>query len=287
MRGTHGGKAYAVYKDDKLISRISGHASYGALAVTRAEAELRRQGCPLPRRDVTKKKEVEMPRLTADEEARMPALRTQIQTAEAEMGRAALIERAVNLIAVGAHEGAIIGLDDGNLTPAENLETALHRLLDENKGWKQTNIDRWSYVVERLHETNGGSVAHDEAEPPAPTLDTDTVDVLQAAEEMVQAAEAERDVQKQRVTELEKQVENQEKALGLLTESKDGRIAELEAVVESQRRTIDEHVKPADPDLDAQIEAGLLHALELGPMTGAKIRRLAPWLEEALAIRKL
>jgi hypothetical protein len=226
MTGGHGGQAIEVRRHGRFVSRISLHASVPGLALIRAEAELRRAGCPLPRAR-TPKKEERMPKLTEVEFAANPELKSKIKALLTTRTREQLVTEALVLIEEGAEAGACTPLiTTGDKTPRDLATMSLRRLLDQNMGWKQVNIDRWTYVADRLLDAPGvngdapvGSSPHTltktsvgsypeaaakkAVEPtPEPTLlekvvasspVEEDVDMLQAAEDMLRAAEADRD----------------------------------------------------------------------------------------------
>jgi len=172
-----------------------------------------------------------MPKLTEVEFAANPELKSKIKALLTTRTREQLVTEALVLIEEGAEAGACTPLiTTGDKTPRDLATMSLRRLLDQNMGWKQVNIDRWTYVADRLLDGPGvngdapvGSSPHTltktypvaaakkEAEAtPEPTLlekvvasspveveegadDVSIVDMLQAAEEMLRTAEAERD----------------------------------------------------------------------------------------------
>ena len=156
--GSHGGRAFVVRHHGRYIARISGHASVLDLALKRAEAELRRKGCPLPRKSITKKED-RMAAPTADERAASDKLRPRLIEAVAGPGQYDFAKQAVELIEASPLEQ--FGGGVAKSTPIEIASSTLGRFL-EGGSFKQTNIDRFTYVLENL---NGAAPVEDKTSP--------------------------------------------------------------------------------------------------------------------------
>ena len=155
-----------------------------------------------------------MPRMTDAEAAAVPPLRKKVRQLEQKMGREALIDQALVLVEEGAEAGVCLPYDPrGDRAPREMVGQSLRRLLDDNGGWKQMTIDRWTYVTDALLSvtTNGKSAPEPTlleqivastppADPQAEAAEAQAkadaqvdMQLLQAAEDMLRTAEAERD----------------------------------------------------------------------------------------------
>jgi hypothetical protein len=157
--GGHAGLAYIVRREGEYVARFSGHASVGGLALVRAEAELRRRGVPLPRKDVTPKKEILMPAPTKDEKRLSDALRPRVAAVLESMGgdttenRTALSKRAAEI--VGRGDGENFGGSSAASAPHEIAAASLKKFL-EGGALKMVNLERWT-AVERELAAGGGS----------------------------------------------------------------------------------------------------------------------------------
>jgi DNA repair exonuclease SbcCD ATPase subunit len=148
--GSHAGRAFIVSHRGSYVSRISGHASVLSLALERAEAELRRRGCPLPRKSITKKKEDRMAAPTAAEREASDKLRPRLREAvsTADGSQYDFVKRAVEIIEESPLEQ--FGGGVAKSTPQEIAASTLSRFLDGG-AFKQTNIERFEYVLDRLN----------------------------------------------------------------------------------------------------------------------------------------
>jgi hypothetical protein len=194
-RGKHGGKAYVVRHRGRYVTRISGHASVLSLALTRAEATLRREGCPLPHKSITKKED-RMAAPTAAERAASDKLRPRLRDAVAGPGQYDFAKRAVDIIEASDLEQ--FGGGVAKSTPLEIANSTLGRFL-EGGAFKQTNIDRFEYILERL---NGDQPQAPEAAPEGEPVEgmadlrsqlAQEQELRQLAEETVGLVERERD----------------------------------------------------------------------------------------------
>lgn len=183
-----------------LVSWFS-HGS-NSLTIKDAERELRKHDLIPPVRQPKKEEEANVPRLTNEEAAIAVVLRERITKYLQSHSREDLYEKGFALI---QSSRSVLPYTASGSSSAEDLcQVALKRFLDDKKGWKQINLDRWGMVMDRLEaELNGGAAqvdlppAADEEEAQVThahtALDSDTVEMLHAAEEMLKEAERQRD----------------------------------------------------------------------------------------------
>jgi hypothetical protein len=167
--GAHAGRAYVVRHEGEFVCRVSGNPSHPQIALRRAEAELRRLGCPLPRGKTTAKKEDTMPAPSADEYARCEALLPRARKAIQLVGTAdQLVDLAIE-----------VARDSGqSLKSRSNVKKSFQRFLD-GKGLIGDNLARFELATAAiLDAANGAAPALEEPAPelePEPELET-TVD---------------------------------------------------------------------------------------------------------------
>jgi uncharacterized small protein (DUF1192 family) len=246
---------------------FSAHSSHAAWR-PQAESDLRRVGL-LPPAKQQKKETATVPRLTTEEETRAGALRVRIENYLLAHSRAELYEKGFDLIQNSTDVMPYTG--SGTSSPEDLCQTALKRFLDDGKGWKQINLDRWAMVMDELDKTtsstNGsGSLAAPADGLPGATeddltedlpeikveLDDDTTEMLVAAEEMLKAAENERDDAQKKVLALTAQVESQDKALKLIGESHTAEVAALQRDLETSAGR-NEELRRLQGELDERI----------------------------------
>ena len=283
---SHKGIAYEVKQHGVLVFvegrrlRFSGNPSYPGLAFTRAEADIRRAGCPLPRKGITPKKEEVMAAPTADEKARSAELRPRLQTVLNDRFNGdynELIGAAIEMIDSSELEQFGKGKTS---SPREIAWNGLTRFL-EGGAFKQPNLERWGYVLERMNgaapgpgglppAADEGKVATrlgTEPQPPPEKEDEhltyeQVIEQLgleresrRLAEEIVEDVERERDEARSDVAKFQKQLDELETARASLAKR-------------AERLEKDLKAKPeADPEASRKLEetrAQLADALRRG-----------------------
>ena len=256
---SHKGIAYDVRHHGRLECRISGNPSVPHLAFKRAEAAIRRAGCPLPRKGLTPKKEATMAAPTADEKERSAELRPRLL--------AVLNDR------FGGDYNALIGeamplIDDNpeleqfgkgkSSSPREIAWNGLTRFL-EGGAFKEPNLERWGYVLDRLNgaaspdlagaleapaEPQPATAAEDEAQDDRHLTYEQVVEQLglerdarRLAEEVVEDVERERDEARNEVAQEKAKHDQVEAARASLAKRADKLEKDLKAMPESDPAT--------------------------------------------------
>jgi hypothetical protein len=265
---SHKGIAYDVRHHGRLKTRISGNPSVPGLAFKRAEASIRRAGCPLPRKGITPKKEDTMAAPTADEKERSAELRPRLQAALNDRyggDHNALIGRAMELVDENPE------LDQfgkgASSSPREIAWNGLTRFL-EGGAFKEPNLERWGYVLDRL---NGAEAAAPVAEPQPVTAEEDEAkeDEHLTYEEVVAQLAVEREARRL-AEEVVEDVERERDEARNLVANKEGLLENVEAA----RASLAKRVDRLEKDLKAKPEAD--------PAAARKLEQAREQLAEAI-----
>lgn len=270
--GSHRGLAFKVEGPDGHVCRFSSHASVGALAMVRAEAELRRLGVPLPRKKEGKK----VAAVKDEQRERTLSLRDRISSylerngGDSADARRTLAQRAVDIlefrISNGNTEVEQFGSTGAGKSPPRDIaRESLRGLLDKNIAATEKSWERWSAVLDAIEESQGQNGAVPVAAAPAPVAHAEVNEALrealeraELAEGVVSEVEAEREAAKARCETAESEAERLHNELAAAAR----RVSGLEARVENQA-ALEERVvkaeaaaKAAQAELDMPREVG-------------------------------
>jgi hypothetical protein len=268
---SHRGIAYIVRHQGEYVTRISGNPSVPGLALKRAEADIRRHGCPLPRKGITPKKEDTMAAPTAVEKERSAELRGRLQTALNDRfggDHNAMIATAIEMV---EENPELDQFGKGKSSAPRDIAWAgLMRFL-EGGAFKEPNLERWGYVLDRL---NGAEAPATEQavgpQPVTPAEDEADTDRHLTYEELAEQLRLERETRRL-AEEVVEDIERERDEARNLVANLEGRLESTEAA----RASLAKRADKLEKDLKAKPEAD--------PATARKLESTRTQLADALA----